>query len=88
MHEMSHAVPQVPTPYPTALFIREKALVVNLESIRMIISADQVSLQFSYHCCCDHSRMFWWTRCLCLSVMQKHTVIRIARVNNPAAVNA
>lgn len=33
---------QVPTPYPTALFIREKALVVNLESIRMIISADQV----------------------------------------------
>jgi len=34
---------QVPTPYPTALFIRDKALVVNLESIRMIISADQVS---------------------------------------------
>ncbi|DBB05585.1 TPA: hypothetical protein ACH3X1_012529 [Trebouxia sp. C0004] len=33
---------QVPTPYPTALFIRDKALVVNLESIRMIISADQV----------------------------------------------
>ena len=35
---------QVPTPYPTALFIREKALVINLESIRMIISADQVNL--------------------------------------------
>ena len=34
---------QVPTPYPTALFIRDKALVVNLESIRMIVSADQVS---------------------------------------------
>ncbi|DBB08201.1 hypothetical protein WJX82_009172 [Trebouxia sp. C0006] len=34
--------PLVPTPYPTALFIRDKALVVNLESIRMIISADQV----------------------------------------------
>ncbi|KAL3135886.1 hypothetical protein ABBQ32_007442 [Trebouxia sp. C0010 RCD-2024] len=34
--------PLVPTPYPTALFIREKALVVNLESIRMIVSADQV----------------------------------------------
>ena len=46
---MSHAALQVPTPYPTALFIREKALVVNLESIRMIISADQVSLQLSHH---------------------------------------
>lgn len=42
---------QVPTPYPTALFIRDKALVVNLESIRMIVSADQVSLQLSCGCC-------------------------------------
>lgn len=49
---------QVPTPYPTALFIRDKALVVNLESIRMIISADQVSsvktcpLTYIGHCIC------------------------------------
>lgn len=43
--QVDSAMPQVPTPYPTALFIREKALVVNLESIRMIVSADQVSLE-------------------------------------------
>ena len=42
---------QVPTPYPTALFIRDKALVVNLESIRMIISADQVSKVRTCLCC-------------------------------------
>ena len=42
---------QVPTPYPTALFIRDKALVVNLESIRMIISADQVSNVSTCPCC-------------------------------------
>lgn len=41
---------QVPTPYPTALFIRDKALVVNLESIRMIVSADQVSKVSSCPC--------------------------------------
>ncbi len=29
-------------PYPTAIFIREKALVVNLETIKMIICKDQV----------------------------------------------
>ena len=34
--------PLIPTPYPTALFIRERAMVVNFESIRMIIAADQV----------------------------------------------
>ncbi len=33
---------QVPMPYPTAIFIREKALVVNLESIRLIICQDEV----------------------------------------------
>jgi len=33
---------QAPIPYPTAIFIREKALVVNVESIRMIICADQI----------------------------------------------
>lgn len=34
--------PLVPMPYPTAIFIREKALVVNLETIKMIICKDQV----------------------------------------------
>ncbi|KAK9810373.1 hypothetical protein WJX72_009623 [[Myrmecia] bisecta] len=34
--------PLIPMPYPTALFIREKALVVNFESTRMIICKDQV----------------------------------------------
>lgn len=33
--------PQVATPYPTALLIREKALVVNIEAVRMIICKDQ-----------------------------------------------
>lgn len=33
---------QAPIPYPTAIFIREKAIVVNVESIRMIICADQI----------------------------------------------
>ena len=33
---------QAPIPYPTAIFIREKALVVNVEGIRMIICADQI----------------------------------------------
>lgn len=32
---------QVATPYPTALLIREKALVVNIEAVRMIICKDQ-----------------------------------------------
>ena len=35
--------PLAPIPYPTTIFIREKALVVNLESIRMIICQDQAS---------------------------------------------
>lgn len=34
---------QIPTPYPTAIFIREKAIVVNLSSIRMIIDAGAAS---------------------------------------------
>ncbi|KAK9803551.1 hypothetical protein WJX73_008351 [Symbiochloris irregularis] len=34
--------PLVPMPYPSSIFIREKALVVNLESIRMLICDDQV----------------------------------------------
>lgn len=76
--KMSHAVPQVPTPYPTALFIREKALVVNLESIRMIISADQVRFQLSCHSCCEtQSREHLASAATGLSVMQKHTVISI-----------
>ena len=49
---MSHAAPlgsstdrswtQVPMPYPSAIFIREHAIIVNLESIKMLICTDQV----------------------------------------------
>eukprot|EP00891_Asterochloris_glomerata_P003934 jgi/Astpho2/3934/fgenesh1_pg.00063_%23_10_t len=41
--------PLAPIPYPTTIFIREKALVVNLESIRMIICQDQASLQIEFY---------------------------------------
>jgi len=33
--------PTVPIPFPAALFIREKAIIVNLEAVRMIICANQ-----------------------------------------------
>ena len=33
---------QVPMPYPSAIFIRDKALVVNVESMRLIICQDEV----------------------------------------------
>jgi len=33
--------PLVATPYPTAMLIREKALVINMEAVRMIICTDQ-----------------------------------------------
>ncbi|GAB4824059.1 hypothetical protein N2152v2_011105 [Parachlorella kessleri] len=36
--------PTVPLPYPACLLIREKALVVNLETVRMIICANQCYL--------------------------------------------
>jgi hypothetical protein len=39
-HQQTSA--QVNTPYPTAILVREKAMVINLESIRMIICKDQV----------------------------------------------
>ncbi|DBB04147.1 hypothetical protein WJX77_012034 [Trebouxia sp. C0004] len=32
--------PLLPTPYPIAIYIRERALVVNLQSVRVIITAD------------------------------------------------
>lgn len=32
--------PLLPTPYPTAIYIRERALVVNLQSVRVIITAE------------------------------------------------
>ena len=35
--------PLVPLPYPSALFVREKAMVVNLESVRMLVTKDQAS---------------------------------------------
>jgi hypothetical protein len=41
-HPSAHPAAQVPTAYPTAILIREKALVVNLESIRMVISPTKV----------------------------------------------
>ena len=31
---------QLPTPYPTAVYIRERALVVNLQSVRVMITAE------------------------------------------------
>ena len=31
---------QLPTPYPTAIYIRERAMVVNLQSVRAIITAE------------------------------------------------
>lgn len=34
---------QVPIPYPIDIMVREKAIVLNLESIRMIITQDQVN---------------------------------------------
>lgn len=34
--------PTAPIPYPSSIFIRERALVVNIESVRMIISKDEV----------------------------------------------
>ena len=46
----------MPIPYPSAIFIREKALVVNLETIRMIIGeADSGD---------DHVRSFGSQRCV------------------------
>lgn len=39
------AVLQVASSYPTAILIRERALVINLESVRMIVCQDQVLLQ-------------------------------------------
>lgn len=39
--------PLVSSPYPTALLIREKALVVNMEAFRMIICADQCYVRLS-----------------------------------------
>lgn len=40
---------QVPIPYPTAIFIRERALVVNFENIRLIIAKDQVGQHSSWY---------------------------------------
>lgn len=34
--------PTAPGPYPSSIFIRERALVVNIESVRMIITKDEV----------------------------------------------
>eukprot|EP00891_Asterochloris_glomerata_P004784 jgi/Astpho2/4784/fgenesh1_pg.00067_%23_229_t len=58
--------PQVPIPYPSAIFIREKALVVNLETIRMIIGeADSGD---------DHVRSFGSQRCVPPIVKEAHLV--------------
>ena len=35
-------MPQVPEAHPSAIFIREKALVIHLESTRMVIAKDAV----------------------------------------------
>ena len=44
--------PLVATPYPTALLIRERALVVNLEAVRMIICPDQCYVSFRLFSLC------------------------------------
>lgn len=41
-HTSSLSSSQVPLPYPSAIFIRDKALVVNVESMRLIICQDEV----------------------------------------------
>lgn len=33
--------PTLPLPFPAALFIRERAIVVNLETVRMIVCSNQ-----------------------------------------------
>ena len=37
-----------PIPYPSSIFIREKAIVCNLETIRLIIARDEVSTSLQY----------------------------------------
>lgn len=34
---------QIPTPSPSSVFIRENAIIFNIESLRMIITKDEVS---------------------------------------------
>ena len=41
-HSTDRSHLQVPMPYPSSIFIREKAIIVNLESIRMLICENQV----------------------------------------------
>ncbi len=41
--DLRYLEPLVPTPYPAAIFIRDKALVVNLESLRMLVTKDKVT---------------------------------------------
>lgn len=41
--ESSFCRSQVPTPSPSTVFIRDKAILVNLESLRMIVCSDKVS---------------------------------------------
>ena len=36
--------PHVPTPYPSGIFLREKAYVVNLESLRLVFNATNTCL--------------------------------------------
>ena len=48
---------QVAEPYPTALLIRERALIVNMESVRMIICKDQCFV--SIYSTCLQIHMLW-----------------------------
>lgn len=43
------AVLQVAVNYPTAIFVREKAIVINLERLRLIISRDQCIILSAPH---------------------------------------
>ena len=40
---------QVAVNYPTAIFVREKAIVINLERLRLIISRDQCIILSAPH---------------------------------------
>lgn len=53
----SRCCAQVAEPYPTALLIRERALIVNMESVRMIICKDQCFVSICSHV--SETQMLW-----------------------------
>jgi hypothetical protein len=51
---------QVPTPSPSTIFIRDKAILVNLESLRMIICHDKARPTFFSSCKLAARRCMPW----------------------------